>query len=121
MGCPADWSPDCDQAQLTLDPNDDVWKGTYTLPAGSYQYKVAIDKSWTENYGMGAVRDGANIPLTVPPATPVTFYYDHATHWVSTNLQGPIITVPGSFQNELGCGQRLGSGVHAVLAEGSGR
>ena len=31
-GCPGDWLPDCDQAQLTLDPTDQVWKGTVTLP-----------------------------------------------------------------------------------------
>ena len=31
MGCTGDWQPDCDQAQLALDPKDDVWKGTYTL------------------------------------------------------------------------------------------
>ena len=32
MGCSGDWSPDCDQAQLTLDPKDKVWKGTYADP-----------------------------------------------------------------------------------------
>jgi hypothetical protein len=36
MGCPADWAPDCPQAQLALDPDDQVWKGTYTLPPGPY-------------------------------------------------------------------------------------
>jgi hypothetical protein len=102
MGCPADWLPDCDQAQLTLDPNSQIWKGTYALPAGGYAYKVAINKSWTENYGVGAVRDGPNIDLTTT-GTPVTFYYDHGTHWVTSNAQGPIITAPGSYQSELGC------------------
>jgi len=33
----------------------------------------------------------------------VNFYYDHATHWVTSDAQGPIITAPGSFQSELGC------------------
>ena len=33
----------------------------------------------------------------------VTFYYDHATHWATSDEEGPIITVPGSFQSELGC------------------
>ena len=45
MGCPADWSPDCAQAQLTLDPKDQIWKGTYTLPAAPYAYKAAINKT----------------------------------------------------------------------------
>ncbi|MGH8775567.1 MAG: pullulanase-type alpha-1,6-glucosidase [Jiangellaceae bacterium] len=103
MGCPGEWQPDCDQAQLTLDPKDDVWKGTYALPAGAYEYKVAIDRSWTENYGAGARRDGPNIPLALPDAADLTFYYDHGTHWVTSDAQDPIVTAPGSFQSELGC------------------
>ena len=34
MGCPGDWLPDCDQAQLTRDTKDDIWKTTITVPAG---------------------------------------------------------------------------------------
>ena len=34
MGCPGDWQPDCGPAQLTLDPDDQVWKGTYEHPPG---------------------------------------------------------------------------------------
>jgi pullulanase-type alpha-1,6-glucosidase len=103
MGCPGEWQPECDQAQLTLDPKDDIWKGTYALPAGDYEYKVAIDRSWTENYGAGARRDGPNIPLALANDIDVTFYYDHATHWVTSDAQDPIVTAPGSFQDELGC------------------
>jgi pullulanase-type alpha-1,6-glucosidase len=102
MGCPDDWQPACDQAQLALDPKDKIWKRTSTLPAGSYSYKAAINKSWDENYGAGAVRNGGNIPVTVSGA-PVTFYYDHSTHWITSTANGPIITAPGSFQSELGC------------------
>lgn len=102
MGCPGDWAPDCDQAQLTLDAKDQVWKGTYTLPSAPHAYKAAINKSWDENYGSNAQPGGANIEYTATGA-PVTFYYDHATHWVTSDAQGPIITAPGSFQSELGC------------------
>ena len=102
MGCPGDWQPDCDQAQLTLDPDDQIWKGTYDLPAGNYFFKVAINRSWDENYGAGAVRGGADIPFT-HPGGPVTFYYDHGTHWVTNDVLSVIITAPGSAQSELGC------------------
>ncbi|WP_114558324.1 pullulanase-type alpha-1,6-glucosidase [Desertihabitans aurantiacus] len=102
MGCAADWAPDCEQAQLTLDPDDDLWKATIDLPAGPHAYKAAVNRSWDENYGAGAVRDGANISYTAPGG-PVTFYYDHATHWVTSDAQGPILTAPGSMQSELGC------------------
>ncbi len=104
LGCPGDWQPDCAKAHLTLDPKDQIWKGTFTgVPAGSYQYKVAIDNAWTENYGAQGKRDGDNIGLTVPPSGTVTFYYDPATHLVTSDSAGPIITAPGSFQSELGC------------------
>jgi glycosidase len=103
LGCPGDWMPDCSQAQLTLDPDDEVWKGTFELPAGTYEYKVAIDGSWAENYGAGAVRDGANISLTLPAAGRVTFFYEHGSHWITTDVQDPIITAAGTFQSELGC------------------
>ncbi|GAA2161766.1 pullulanase-type alpha-1,6-glucosidase [Humibacillus xanthopallidus] len=102
MGCPGDWQPDCSQAQLTLDAKDEIWKGTYTIPAGDYEYKAAINKKWDENYGAGAVSNGGNIAYKAPGGS-VTFYYDHRTHWVTSTAQGPIITAPGSFQSELGC------------------
>ncbi|WP_109508050.1 pullulanase-type alpha-1,6-glucosidase [Nocardioides speluncae] len=103
LGCPGDWQPDCDQAQLTLDPNDLVWKKTATLPAGQYEYKAAIERSWDENYGAGGVQNGPNIPLNLPAEQSVSFYYDHGTHWATTDAEGPIVTAPGSFQSELGC------------------
>src|SRR5690606_25876886 len=102
MGCPGDWQPDCDQAQLTLDADDQIWKGTYDVLAGDYAYKAAINRSWDENYGQGAVRNGADIPYAAPGG-PVTFYYDHATHWITSDAQSPILTAPGSYQSELGC------------------
>jgi pullulanase-type alpha-1,6-glucosidase len=101
MGCPGDWQPDCAQAQLTQDPNDGVWKGTFQVPAGSYEYKAAINNAWDENYGAGGVAGGANIAYESDGS--VSFYYDHATHWVTSDAQGPIVTAPGSFTSELGC------------------
>jgi pullulanase-type alpha-1,6-glucosidase len=102
MGCTGDWQPDCAAARLTRDAMDGVWKGTFTVPAGSYEYKAALNNSWTENYGAGAVPGGANIPYTTAGG-PVSFYYDHATHWVTSSAEGPVVTAPGSFQSELGC------------------
>ncbi|HET9142826.1 pullulanase-type alpha-1,6-glucosidase [Actinophytocola sp.] len=102
LGCAGDWQPECAQAQLTLDPADGVWKGSFAVPAGSYEYKAALNNAWTENYGAGGVPGGANIPYTTTGG-PVSFYYDHGTHWVTSSAQGPIVTAPGSFTSELGC------------------
>jgi hypothetical protein len=102
LGCAADWQQDCALAHMTLDPNDEIWKATFTLPAGTYSYKVAINDSWSENYGANAARDGANIDVTSTGA-PITFYYDHRTHFVTSDAQTQIVTAPGSFQSEMGC------------------
>ncbi len=102
LGCPGDWQPDCAATHLAYDAGDDVWQGSFTLPAGGYEYKAALNDSWTENYGLHAEANGANIPLAALGGS-VKFYYDHKSHWVTDNKSSVIATVPGSFQSELGC------------------
>ena len=103
LGCPGDWQPDCEATFLTLDEDDDVWQGIFNLAAGDYEYKVAINQSWDENYGGMADRNGPNVSLSLPEASPVKFYYDHKTHWVADTINDQIITVVGDFQSEIGC------------------
>src|SRR5438045_2695447 len=49
-GCPGDWDPTCATTHLTFDTADDVWQGTFALPAGAYEYKAEINDAWDENY-----------------------------------------------------------------------
>ena len=74
LGCPGDWDPACEKTYLTYDAASDLYKGEFKIPAGAYEYKVAIDKSWDENYGLGAKPGGANIPLKVTDQPWVKFY-----------------------------------------------
>ncbi len=103
LGCAGDWDPACAATHLTYDANDDVWQGTWTVPAGSWEYKAALNDSWNENYGLHAVSGGANIPLNLGADTSVKFYYDHKSHWITDNHNSVIAVAPGSFQSELGC------------------
>jgi glycosidase len=103
LGCPGDWQADCAATHLALDGEDDVWQGTWTVPAGGHEYKAALNDSWDENYGANAQPGGANIALNLPADRPVKFFYSHATHWITSNANSVIATVPGSFQSELGC------------------
>lgn len=103
LGCPGDWQPECASTHLTYDASDDVWQGSFSIPAGSWEYKAALNDSWAENYGRNAIRDGPNIPLSLPADTTVKFYYDHKSHWVTDNRNSVIAVAPGSFQSELGC------------------
>ena len=77
LGCAGDWDPACAATHLTYDAADDVWQGTWTIPAGSYEYKAALNDVWDENYGLHAAPGGANIPLNLGASSTVKFYYDH--------------------------------------------
>ncbi len=85
-GCPGDWQTDC--LQTTLVPvtgSPGVYQGTVDVPAGDYEYKVALNGSFAENYGAGGAAGGANIAVTAPGG-PVTFTYDHSSHVISDSV-----------------------------------
>ena len=46
LGCPGDWMPDCNATRLTP-TGPGKWEGTFLIPAGNWEYKVAYDNSWT--------------------------------------------------------------------------
>ena len=103
VGCSADWQPECALTKLAFDAEDRVWQGSWSIPAGEWEYKAALNDSWDENYGANATLNGPNLPLSLPAETAVKFYYDHATHWITSNRNSTIAVAPGSFQSELGC------------------
>lgn len=106
MGCAADWSPDCTQAQLTEQVGS-VHYGTFDLPAGSYEYKAAINGSWDENYGVARTAGSGNVPLVLAEDAEVTFVYDDASHFVQAFYPGAetgrLAVVAGSLQAQMGC------------------
>jgi hypothetical protein len=97
LGCPGDWQPDCALTHLSYDSGDDVWQKTFALPAGGYEYKAALNDAWDESYGLHT--GGANIPLNLPAAADVKFYYDHKSHWITDNKSSVIAVAPGDFQS----------------------
>lgn len=109
LGCPGDWLPDCPNTVLAYDAEDDIWQGAFEIRPNNDadkkgpRYKVALNGSWTENYGANASPGGADIPLVVPAPTQVKFYYDHKTHWVADNFNKKIVVAMGDFQTQLGC------------------
>lgn len=103
LGCPGDWQPGCDKTHLAYDPAADVWSARFDLPAGDYEYKVALDDSWSVNYGLNAAQNGPNIPLSLGAPASVRFIYDHKTHWVADSFTSTFAVVAGDFQPLLGC------------------
>ncbi|MFC5467399.1 pullulanase [Cohnella suwonensis] len=109
----SDWDEKSEVTKMT-DMGNGEYRFTGTLPAGTYQYKVALNGAWTESYGVGsytkpgAVGDGGNIVLTLPEAATVAFYYNDKTHRIAdSSYYTPIADdkaprVVGSLQSELG-------------------
>jgi pullulanase-type alpha-1,6-glucosidase len=94
LGCPGDWQPECPATELQLGA-DGLYRGTFDVPAGSYEYKVALNDSWDENYGAGGSPGGANIPVSAPGGE-ITFTYDHHTHVISDSVPRPLQAVRGA-------------------------
>lgn len=103
LGCEGDWQPECDATYLVFDEEDQLWQATFMLPAGEYEYKVAIDNAWDINYGVNAEANGANIPLVLAEDTDVQFFFDPSTGWVADSVNFLIVNVPGNYQSEIGC------------------
>ncbi len=103
LGCPGQWNTDCEDTFLALDGEDLLWRATWTIPAGAHEYKVALNGTWGDNFGLNAEYYGPNIPLQLDQETAVTFFYSHETHWITDNVNSLIANVPGSFQDEIGC------------------
>src|SRR5215218_641889 len=96
LGCPGDWQPECPQTRLEpVAGSPGVFRATFDLPAGSYDYKVALNNSWDENYGAGGAPGGANIAITAAGGS-VTFTYDHATHVITDDTSRPLGGVQGA-------------------------
>ncbi|MDJ0710665.1 MAG: pullulanase-type alpha-1,6-glucosidase [Woeseiaceae bacterium] len=116
LSCPGDWQPECASTELTT-ADGIVWSATFVVPAGNYEYKVALNDAWDENYGAGGASGGANLPLSVATATSITFSYDHRSHVISDNLVPASVTVTGSLQSELGCGGDWDPGCSATFLD----
>ena len=91
LGCAGDWDPGC--LATVLQPGaGTTYRLVGTLPAGSYEFKVALNGSWSENYGAGGVQGGANLPLVLAGPAALVFTYDDDTHHIAvapTTLSGP--------------------------------
>jgi maltose/maltodextrin transport system substrate-binding protein/arabinogalactan oligomer/maltooligosaccharide transport system substrate-binding protein len=85
-GCGGEWDPACEATALTQG-DDGLYTLTVDLPAGDYEYKVALDGAWTVNYGSDGAQDGPNYTLSLPADSTVTFTYDPETHLVEAAPQ----------------------------------
>lgn len=86
-GCSGDWQPDCAATAMTKGDDGKYYSGPFTLPAGDYEYKVALDGSWTVNYGSDGAQDGPNYKLSLTAESKVSFIYDPETKLVEVKTE----------------------------------
>ena len=78
-GCSGDWLPECDATKMTQ-AEDGTWtSGPFNITAGDYEAKVALDGSWTTNYGVDGAPDGDNYKFTLAADGTVSFVFDPET------------------------------------------
>ena len=65
-----------------VEGDDGMYTLTIDVPAGDYEFKVALNGDWTVNYGSDGAQDGPNYTLSLPADSTVTFTYDPDTHLV---------------------------------------
>ncbi|QOD04250.1 glycosidase [Pseudarthrobacter sp. BIM B-2242] len=84
LGAPENWAPQYDESQMDFDFGSQVWVKSTELPAGFYTFKIALNRSWDENYGAFGTFDGPNHELHHDGGT-VTIRYDHRTRDITIN------------------------------------
>lgn len=81
-GAAKDWDPSDTTTRMKAIGHD-FYSYKIKLPDGTYYYKISVNGSWAENYGLGGNFDGANVQLTLPKAQEVTFYYNDKSHHIA--------------------------------------
>lgn len=90
LGAANAWDPADTATQLTK-VNNDLYQLTGTLPAGSYEYKIALGGGWTKAY------PADNVSVTVPEGgARVTFSFVPSTHAVYDSINNPNAQLPGA-------------------------
>jgi arabinogalactan oligomer/maltooligosaccharide transport system substrate-binding protein len=85
-GCGAAWDPACDATAMT-EGEDGLFTLTVELPAGDYEFKVALNGDWAVNYGSDGAQDGPNYILSLAADGTVTFTYNPDDHMVEVAIE----------------------------------
>ncbi len=95
IGLPS-WAPDDAGVAGSDEDGDGIHTLTVTLPRGSYEFKVALNGTWDENFGLNGEFDGANIPFDVPEESEVVFAFNTATGAIGLTVAGQAVIVNGA-------------------------
>ncbi|OAB35970.1 pullulanase [Paenibacillus glacialis] len=115
LGASGDWDP-ANSATEMIDMGDGNYQFTGDLPAGTYDYKIAIGGAGGISYGFdnytnqAGVNHKGDIRITLLQDTQVAFYYNDATHKIADSTyytplaMDKLPRVVGNLQTEIGDG-----------------
>src|SRR5947207_2275039 len=120
LGCAVDWDPACAATHLVYDASDDVWQRAFTVPAGNYEAKVALNEGWDVNYGAGGTANGGNIQFSVAADnTKVEFSWDSVSHVLTiSSATGELSHFDLARKDCLGTARNTTSKVWYTVANG---
>ncbi|WLD92769.1 alpha-amylase family glycosyl hydrolase [Alkalihalobacillus sp. AL-G] len=113
-GDPTYWNPASDEFEMTAAENG-MYYLKKILPAGTYEYKIAINGSWNENYGANGERGGSNITFTLNEEKEVLFVYNDQSHIVTTMTEDKLPRIVGSLQPAIGGGDEWSPGTSTAI------
>ncbi len=77
-----DWSTSDSHGVMTDTDNDGIWRLQVLVPAGSYEYKIALQKNWDQS------TSGINFAFTSDGAHETIFTYNMATNATASSTTG---------------------------------
>ena len=80
LGCPGDWQPECTATDLTH-VEGTTYARVFDVPAGSWNFKMAINHGWAESY------PAADVPLVLEGPARIEFSYDDESHRIGITPQ----------------------------------
>ena len=94
-----DWDPDGEVSQMT-EVAPGVFELIGLLPEGTYEYKVARNGSWEENWGGGFTPGGGNLRLRIPKGgLVVRFRVDFEKKTIEDSVNHPgAVTAPKDWK-----------------------
>ena len=87
LGCAGDWDPGCATTDLASTSTAGVFAADFTVPAGSWEYKVAFEHGWDGAVGLDG--GASNIPLTIGGPATLRFSYNSSTQRVAVTPLNP--------------------------------
>ncbi|WP_349408450.1 alpha-amylase family glycosyl hydrolase [Pseudalkalibacillus sp. SCS-8] len=113
-GDPTFWNPASDEFKMASSEND-MYYLKKVLNAGTYEYKVAINGTWDENYGENGEAGGQNMTFSLSEQKEVLFVYNDKTHVTTIMTDDQMPRLAGTIQPVIGAGDEWSPGTSTAL------